>query len=98
VDFRDVALIARASEKYVGGAGEFVKNDSGFPWTKTRQRTQDRPTREPRCCGTASPFRASIVLRRKLLLQTEWLNEFTAVYADFPWLTEMWKSKRFRRC
>src|ERR1700730_7009020 len=28
--------------------------------TKTRQRTQDRPKREPRCCGTASPCGAGI--------------------------------------
>jgi hypothetical protein len=32
--------------------------------------------REQRCCGTASPCGASNVLRRKLLLQTEWLNEY----------------------
>src|SRR6516225_1988218 len=32
---------------------------------------QDRPTRELRCCGTASPCGAGIVLRRKLLLQRQ---------------------------
>jgi hypothetical protein len=35
------------------------------------RRTQDRPTREPRCCGTASPCGAGIVSRRKLLLQRQ---------------------------
>src|SRR5262249_45034017 len=29
-----------------------------------------RPTRQPRCCGTASPCGAGIVLRRKLLPQS----------------------------
>jgi hypothetical protein len=37
---------------------------------KTRQRTQDRPKGEPRCCGTASLCGVNIVSRRKLLLQS----------------------------
>jgi hypothetical protein len=47
------------------------QNDPRNPRAKPRQRTQDRSTREPRCCGTASPCSASIVLRRKLLLQRQ---------------------------
>ena len=34
----------------------------------TEAEFRDRPTREPRCCGSTSPCGAAIVLRRKLLL------------------------------
>jgi hypothetical protein len=41
-------------------------------WPPMRRATPwNRPTREPRCCGTASPCDAGNVLRRKLLLQKQ---------------------------
>jgi hypothetical protein len=60
MDFRDVPLTARASEKFVGGVGEFVKTIPGTPG-RTRASGLKAGLRDSRgCCGTASPYGAVI--------------------------------------